>query len=180
MGWLNNFHPEMKFLPERQLAGVAVYAGLMQGPAPPVSEGFAGGAILSGNSPPAKTASSELRIFGLSELRKAPLSPELKRLNGKCRMTTKKKTTSSETVQFVFIAYMRTSKSKLFFIFIAVIIAVLYLSPRCPVVDDAQQTHWHLPSSRILKLSSLLPWCRPHSGRQKSSRLHGRPKPEHP
>ena len=111
---------------------------MWEGPAPPASDGFAGTAVLSGNSPPAKTASSKLRLFGLSELRKAPLSPELKRLNGKCRMTTKKKTTSSETVQFVFIAYMRTSKSKLFFIFIAVIIAVLFLSPRCTVVDDAQ------------------------------------------
>ena len=90
MGWLNNFHPEMKFLPERQLAGVAVYAGLMQGPAPPASDGCAGTAVLSGYSPPAKTASSELRIFGLSELRKAPLSPELKRLNGQRRLQRKK------------------------------------------------------------------------------------------
>jgi len=62
VGWLNNFHPEMKFLPERQLAGVAVYAGLMQGPAPPVSDGFAGGALLSRGSLPAKVHSPELRL----------------------------------------------------------------------------------------------------------------------
>ena len=127
----------MKFLPERQLAGVAVYAGLMQGPAPPVSEGFAGGAILSGNSPPAKTASSELRIFGLSELRKAPLSPELKRLNGKCRMTTKKKTTSSEIAPLNRM-HTRTYKHRSFFIIIAIIIAVLLPTAPRPVVDDAQ------------------------------------------
>ena len=60
------------------------------GPAPPASDGFAGGAVLSGYTPPAKTASSELRIFGLSELRKAPLSPELKRPNGQRRLQRKK------------------------------------------------------------------------------------------
>ena len=63
---------------------------MWEGPAPPASDGFAGTAVLSGYSPPAKTASSELRIFGLSELRKAPLSPELKRLNGQRRLQRKK------------------------------------------------------------------------------------------
>ena len=55
---------------------------MWEGPAPPASDGFAGTAVLSGCSPPAKTASSKLRLFGLSEPRKALLSPELKRPNG--------------------------------------------------------------------------------------------------
>lgn len=53
----------------------------VKGSAPPVSDGFAGGAVLSGGSPPARDASSEMRLFGGCELWGAPLSTELRQPN---------------------------------------------------------------------------------------------------